>query len=109
VVSDLEYNKRNNKRRKESECPQHPKPTDCACKIGYNNTMVAYKLDNALVTENPTSEERRASSSNDDKASPNEEDVHCGKASAGRTTMKHSASKHLPEGGQRPIVAKHPL
>jgi hypothetical protein len=94
---------------RKSDCPQHPKPTNCACKIGYNNTMVAYKLDNSLVAKYPTSEERRASSSNGGKASANEEDAHYGKASAGGAAMIHSAAKHLPEGGQRPIAAKHPL
>jgi hypothetical protein len=30
------------KKEKKNNCPQHPKPTICACKIGYNNVMVAY-------------------------------------------------------------------
>ena len=47
------------KKDRKSDRPQHPKPTNCACKIGYNNAMVAYKPDNALVAKYLTSEERR--------------------------------------------------
>jgi hypothetical protein len=68
--------------------------------------MVAYILDNALVAKYPTSEERRATSDNGDKASANEEDAHCGKASIGGTTMTYLATKHLPEEGQQPIAAQ---
>jgi hypothetical protein len=71
------------KKKRKSDCPYHPKPTNYACKIGYNNATVAYKLDNALVAKYPTSDERQATSSNDGKVSVNEEDAHYGKASAG--------------------------
>jgi hypothetical protein len=57
--------------------------------------MVAYKLDNALVAKYPTSEERRASSSNNDKASASED--HDGHVS---TKKKPTRSRqNMPERG----------
>ena len=65
--------------------------------------MIAYKLDNALVAKYPTSEERRATSSNGGKASANKPNG--GKASANEPTSGQASAGEIA-----PVstTAKHP-
>jgi hypothetical protein len=97
VSSDLGYNKGYNKERKKEQLPATPKAYHLCLQDRIQQCDGCLQLYNSLVAKYPSSEERRAISSNGSKASANEEDTHYGKASVGRTTMTHSAAKHLLE------------